>query len=778
MTGRVASQPVVPTLGVRPSLAFVTWGLWLSVVLSCLAVAGVTFLRFLASGSEPLVVGPLAVNPDLSGELVRLFGSDGPIRVGQAFIHVSGFVVYVATGLFIVARRPSSWLPLLASAMLVLVGTSLFAPLGTLQGSALDSVPAVLGTLSPDAIGSFWVSLSGLALVAFFLCFPDRAWVPSWGRWGLALLAALGVVSIAVPDPAALPWRGTLGVVLGVAVPSALIAAQAYRWWLDRGDEGRRARPVVLSFGFVIGVFFMIWVVRPELTADAYGLVLATPRLAAVYDVNLLALLTLAVFAFPLSIWVGIARYRLFDIELIVNRALVYGSVTVLVGAGVLAVVVLFAAVLGVPGSEAPGRGAAAGAVAGALAVTVHRPLRRRVQRAVDRRFFHEKYAIDSAIEVFAVAASQVVDLNDLVTGVRTVVEDGFAPDGIDVWLADRFHSSLQPEQAVYLQQRAEAVVITDDERDPLDLLFGDGWRAAVPFVAQHRLVAVAVLGERSGGPYSGLDLELLDGLARRLAPSFHLAELVQRQEQDALERERVAGEMEAARRIQVELLPSDVPHIDGWSVEALYRPARQVGGDFYDFISLRNGCIAIVVGDVTGKGIPAAMVMTTCRAMLRSATHEDGDEPGRVLSQVNEQLRSNIPAGMFVTCLYAVLDTATGTLVFANAGHDLPYLKRGQSASAVRASGMPLGLMPDMVYAQTEISLDRGDTLLFSTDGLVEIHGPEGDMLGFPRFADMVAAAGDEQDLIPDLLAAQRSFTGPDWEQEDDITLLVVHRH
>jgi len=417
MTGRTVAWPSVPTLGLRRRWAFVSWGLWLSIVTLCTAVAVATFARFLGSGSEPLVVGPLAMNPALSDELVRLFGSDGPMRLGQSLVHVAGFVIYTSTGLFIVARRPSTWMPLLGSAMLVLVGTSLFAPLATLEGTDWEEAAHLIGTLSPEAIGSYWTSLAGLSVGAFFLVFPDRRWVPGWTVWAFVGLALVGAVSLMAPDVSPSAWKVPAGLLWGVAVPFGLIAAQVYRQAVDPGDGSRRARPIVLSFGFVIAAFTMIWVVSPKLSPDTFGLILATPRLVAVYDVNLLILLTVAVFVFPISIWVGIARYRLFDIDLIVNRALVYGTITVLVGVGVLAVFAAIALVLGVPAGStlSPGEAAFAGVATGAVFTAAFRPLRMRVQRGVDRRFYREKYEVDRAIEVFAARAEEVVEIEELV---------------------------------------------------------------------------------------------------------------------------------------------------------------------------------------------------------------------------------------------------------------------------------------------------------------------------------------------------------------------------
>jgi predicted ester cyclase len=148
--------------------------------------------------------------------------------------------------------------------------------------------------------------------------------------------------------------------------------------------------------------------------------------------------------------------------------------------------------------------------------------------------------------------------------------------------------------------------------------------------------------------------------------------------EQERIERERIEQELQVARRIQQASLPEEVPQLEGWRINPFYRPAREVGGDFYDFHLLPEGKLGLVVGDATGKGVPAALVMSTTCGMLQSAARALGSSsPGEVLAQVNETLVARIPQNMFVTCFYAILDPESGSLCYANAGHDLPYLHR-----------------------------------------------------------------------------------------------------
>src|SRR5918995_699387 len=246
--------------------------------------------------------------------------------------------------------------------------------------------------------------------------------------------------------------------------------------------------------------------------------------------------------------------------------------------------------------------------------------------------------------------------------------------------------------------------------------------------------------------------------------------------EQERIERERVEQELQVARSIQQASLSKEVPQLEGWQIAPLYRPAREVGGDFYDFLELDDGHLGLVVGDATGKGVPAALVMASARSMLR-AVAQASESPGDVLARVNDPLAADIPPNMFVTCFYAILDPKSGHLAYANAGHDLPYLHRDGETEELRARGMPLGLMPGMSYEEGEVSLREGNCVLFYSDGLVEAHNRKGEMFGFPRLQALIAEHGEERSLEDFLMEELYSFVGEGWEQEDNITLLTLER-
>jgi serine phosphatase RsbU (regulator of sigma subunit) len=251
-----------------------------------------------------------------------------------------------------------------------------------------------------------------------------------------------------------------------------------------------------------------------------------------------------------------------------------------------------------------------------------------------------------------------------------------------------------------------------------------------------------------------------------------------QRLEQERIERELIEQELGLARTIQQASLPKEVPRLEGWQISPYYQPAREVGGDFYDFFDLEDGRVVVVVGDATGKGMPAALIAEATSNMLRAVAQALGSSsPGGVLSRVNETLLARIPDNMFVTCFYAILDPKSGSLSYANAGHDLPFLWHSGEAQELRARGMPLGLMPGMDYEEKEITLQADEAALFYSDGLVEAHDPKGEMFGFPRLRELVAEHGEKRSLGDFLLEKLYTFTGEGWEQEDDITLLTLRR-
>src|SRR5215216_5890185 len=343
--------------------------------------------------------------------------------------------------------------------------------------------------------------------------------------------------------------------------------------------------------------------------------------------------------------------------------------------------------------------------------------------------------------------------------GVLDVVDEILTPDFVD--------HSLLPGQASsregYKQSAAEFYAAFSFADLTIEAQIAEGEMVVTRFstrcIQRGEFLGVPPSGEV--GTYSTIRINRIVGgkitdewsegsLLEMLLPSF---------EREIRARERVEQDLRVARSIQQASLPKEVPELEGWRIAPYYQPAREVGGDFYDLFELEEGRVGVVVGDATGKGISAALVVSAASSMLRAVAQAfHSSSPGEVLSRVNETLVARIPSNMFVTCFYAVLDPQSGRLLYANAGHDLPYLWRGGDADELRATGMPLGLMPGMTYEENELELDFGEGVFFYSDGLVEAHNPKGEMFGFPRLRALCAEHGEERSL-GDLLLEELYF-------------------
>jgi serine phosphatase RsbU (regulator of sigma subunit) len=248
-------------------------------------------------------------------------------------------------------------------------------------------------------------------------------------------------------------------------------------------------------------------------------------------------------------------------------------------------------------------------------------------------------------------------------------------------------------------------------------------------------------------------------------------------QAQSALiEKEKLLRELEIAHTIQESILPEGIPDLPGWRIAVHWQPAQAVGGDFYDVLPYPDGGLGLLMADVSGKGVPAALVMATTCSTLRAIARSDMP-PGAILEQVNHLILPNIPPNMFVTCLYGILDPASGNLRFANAGHNLPIMSSVDGVRELRATGMPLGLLPGITYEEKSIQFQPGDKLLLYTDGITEAHNNQGEMFGLPRLHNCLVETPCNQKTIDYLWACLSEFTGSEWEQEDDVTFLTLVR-
>ncbi len=251
------------------------------------------------------------------------------------------------------------------------------------------------------------------------------------------------------------------------------------------------------------------------------------------------------------------------------------------------------------------------------------------------------------------------------------------------------------------------------------------------------------------------------------------------RLQHEALERERLEREFQLAREIQQTFLPDHLPIFSEWDLEALWQPARQVSGDFYDVIELPGKKLGIVIADVADKGMPAALFMTLIRTLIRAAAQEL-ESPAEVLHRVNDLLIPDTKHGMFVTVAYFVIDLHTGEIRYANAGHNPPLIFRaqGQQHLALTRTGIALGIFEDIEMSERSDVLEKGDTLVLYTDGITESFSPEEEMFGDKKLIEVISNKVNAplNEILEHILATVTEFIGGA-NYSDDITMVSVRR-
>jgi sigma-B regulation protein RsbU (phosphoserine phosphatase) len=243
------------------------------------------------------------------------------------------------------------------------------------------------------------------------------------------------------------------------------------------------------------------------------------------------------------------------------------------------------------------------------------------------------------------------------------------------------------------------------------------------------------------------------------------------------VEKERLEHELELARDLQQSILPKEFPQLPGVSCAARNRPARMVGGDFYDVIALPSSRLGLVIADVSGKGMPAALYMALSRSLIRAEARRS-PSPRQVLLRIHHLLMELGSTEMFVTVFYGIVDPARRTLRYARAGHDYPLLLRPATGECLRleSPGMLLGYEEDVHLTETELALQPADLLVLYSDGITDVRSPADETLGAARLREIVATAGrpTAQELC-DLVMDRATAFQQKAEQYDDMTLLVA---
>ncbi|MCI0696086.1 SpoIIE family protein phosphatase [candidate division KSB1 bacterium] len=288
-----------------------------------------------------------------------------------------------------------------------------------------------------------------------------------------------------------------------------------------------------------------------------------------------------------------------------------------------------------------------------------------------------------------------------------------------------------------------------------------------IPLKVHGRLIGVFDFQHHELNAFPAGRIQLLEALAGHIATAIENARLFQRERQ---EKERMARELDEARRVQLSLFPSQAPHLAGFEVTGLCLPCQEVGGDWYDYIPLQDGRLALVLADVSGKGMAAALLMASTRSILRLFA-ERGLPPGEVLLQVNRVLVKDFPRAKFVTMIYAIIDPAKRSIVFANAGHLPPLFVDATGPRFLEIdSGLPLGIQ-EVSFTEYRLDMPAGSRLLLYSDGVSEAMNSSLEEYGAIRLRDHITnPSASVQSLLDDV----RTFAGG-YPASDDRTLVMI---
>ena len=358
------------------------------------------------------------------------------------------------------------------------------------------------------------------------------------------------------------------------------------------------------------------------------------------------------------------------------------------------------------------------------------------------------------------------------------------APIALESYL--RLHSVPLGEGAIgRVWQTGQSVCLTDLSEAPelaklRDTSFGTAsMMISALLYGKQNMGVLALANGPMGAPFSQSDFVVFKSIAEQSAFALYNAIIYS----EANEKKRLDHDLEIARDIQRILLPAEAPAVNGFEISGINIPARQVSGDYFDYIKVDDQRLGVAIADVSGKGVPASLIMAICRSVLRSQAAQN-PSPADVLKKVNRQLYPDIKEDMFISMAYLILDHARNAVTLARAGHDAPllYKRASRTVTPVKPPGMVVGIdsgnVFDRITGDFPVPLERDDCLVLYTDGVTEALDTEGNEFGVERTMQSVRASANNgaQAIIARLIDDLRNFVGSH-PQNDDITLIAIRK-
>ena len=483
----------------------------------------------------------------------------------------------------------------------------------------------------------------------------------------------------------------------------------------------------------------------------------------------------------PFAFAFAILKYKLLDIQVVIRRTLLYGTLTIVLGLVFLGAAGVLAALLSQAVASRETWVPVGSTLLTAIAVV---PVRNRVQRVIDRRFFRQKYDYPTALRAVETALSGGDGMEHMAASVAEHVQETLHCRAVAVAVRPPGQRHFAPLATVGLPDEVPEKVRFDaagswiKTRSPSGVIYGKDAPAEVqgalsrcraelivPIEKKKSVFGLLLVGSKlSDKDFDAEDIDFLKSAAAQIAVAL-----------ENLQLHEVARESDRAREIQEAFLPRHIPQLPGLDVSGIWRPARAVSGDYYDVFAAGENRLALIIADVSGKGVPAALLMSNLQAAVRMSAPE-AVSTAEWAQRINRSICANISPGKFITFFCGLLDVPSRRLQYTNAGHNPPFVIRGDGGRSQLDRGGPiLGFFPEAKFDFGEIQLEVGDRLILFTDGVSEAANDADEEFGEERLAELVLAnmdltASELQTLLLDTVTA---FCAGNFH--DDVTLLVV---
>ena len=542
-------------------------------------------------------------------------------------------------------------------------------------------------------------------------------------------------------------------------------------------------------------------------------------------------LLSFFVLFFPAAIAYSIVKHNLFDADIIIKRTVGYIIVTAVVVGVYVCVSLLLNMILG--------RYELAQSKLFPILFTlgvilVFNPLRDRIQSIVDRLFYRLEYNYQEVVQKISETMRSLLKLDEIGNSImdtalgamfidsgcvmlmnrqtrnyecitangecflpasemtsaapagisKPALQDDASPSGcmakpvdIEISCEDPLIQKIgEKKKEVTIYDVLEDAFFEENRESCLNTFRRLNAIVIIPLIYEDRVTGLISLGEKKSGKlYRREDINLLNTLANQGAVALENALMLQ----EVIEKERMEEELSIAKDLQVSMLPAACPEIEGIDMAAYSMAAKEVGGDFYDFIGMGSHRAGLVIGDVTGKSVSGALVMSASRSIFRMLS-EENLSVSDIMIRANRRTKKDIKSGMFVALLYAVLDAKESRISMCSAGQTQPVYYSARKGSAVlletKGDTFPLGILEEVDYQETTIDFQPGDRIVFYTDGIVEAMNGEKELFGFDRLLRVVqdSASADAKAMLEKILEDVDAFAG-DTAQHDDLTVIVV---